>query len=231
MNDFEFGPFSLDAGGVKTINGKSERTWTLSYGTVQLAMHHIDAAASRTAVIDSFRGDMSAQIESFKRAGATSRVLLQSAAGDVLASFPVAGGVLDGMTPGIPDESSGLWIVTSAHPVHSMRVTLTEFAELSRQHTATPSEWIQSALPDDVLTLDPEQWRAPTAWEIRHVVGEGSFTGISGAKAAQLLGVTPQNFRKYMARDGAATRQNIGFAMWHLLLLRLGVQRIQAAHC
>ena len=41
-----------------------------------------------------------------------------------------------------------------------------------------------------------------------------------------MVGVTPQNFRKYTARDGASTRQGMSFAMWHLLLHKLGVQRV-----
>lgn len=226
MQDFDFGPFSFNAGGIKTINGQSSRPWTLYYGVEQLAMHHIDDAAPRSEVIDAFRGDINAQVECFKRSGAPDPVLLQSAAGDTLASFLTAGGVIDGMTPGIPDDSSAFWLVTAAHPVRSMRVTLSEFAALAQQHMAAPNEWMQAALPRAVLTLDSAGWQAPTSWEIRHVVGEGSLTGVSGAKAAELVGVTPQNFRKYTARDGAASRQSMSFAMWHLLLQRLGVQRI-----
>lgn len=90
---------------------------------------------------------------------------------------------------------------------------------------ASTAQWIASLLPDDVLTPAADAWRAPTSWEIRHVVGENSFTGISGARAAALVGVTPQNFRKYTTADGAATRQTMSYAMWHLLMHRLGVQR------
>ena len=227
MQDFDFGPFSFGAGGLKTVNGQSTRSWTLSYGSRQLAVHHIDAGATRSAVIEMFRSDMRDLISRFQRSGASAKVLLlEYESGKELASFPVAGGIFDGMTPGIPDASSRLWLVTSSHPVRSMRVTLTEFAALAQQHMATPNEWMQAALPGAVLTLDPAEWRAPTAWEIRHVVGEGSLTGITGAKAAELVGVLPQNFRKYTARNGSASRQAMSFAMWHLLLQRLGVQRI-----
>lgn len=95
----------------------------------------------------------------------------------------------------------------------------------SLDHYAPFRSWIADLLPDDVLTTDPEEWRAPTAWEIRHIVGEGAFTSMPGATVAALVGVTPQNFRKYTAQDSAASRQNISFAMWHLLLHKLGVQR------
>ena len=227
MMDFEFGPFSFDAGSPTTINSRQAMRWSLHYGSEQLAVHHIDAGATRSAVIDAFRGDMASLMHRFKCDGGQALVLLlDSKSGEKLASFPVSGGIFDGMTPGIPDNSSPLWLVTAAHPVRSMRVTLTEFAALAQQHMATPNEWMQAALPGAVLTLDPAEWRAPTAWEIRHVVGEGSLTGITGAKAAELVGVLPQNFRKYTARNGSASRQAMSFAMWHLLLQRLGVQRI-----
>ncbi len=75
----------------------------------------------------------------------------------------------------------------------------------------------------EVMTDDPEQWRAPTAAEIRIVVGKGSETGLTGAQAARIVGVLPQNFRKYTATDDASLRQKMSFAMWHLLLHRVGV--------
>lgn len=73
------------------------------------------------------------------------------------------------------------------------------------------------------MTDDPEQWRAPTAAEIRIVVGKGSETGLTGAQAARIVGVLPQNVRKYTATDDASLRQKMSFAMWHLLLHRVGV--------
>lgn len=224
--NFEFGPFLFESGETVNVNRRSVLAWTLSYGPEDLATHHVDVGATRSSVIDVFRDDMAVIIRRFQYDGAPVPVLLQSAGGETLGSFLTAGGTINGMMPSIPDDSSEFWLVTAAHPVRSMRVTLTEFAALASLYAAAPHEWIQEALPGPVLTLDPAEWRAPTAWEIRHVVGEGSFTGISGSKAAELVGVTAQNFRKYTARDGAATRQNMSFSMWHLLLARLGVQRI-----
>ena len=125
----------------------------------------------------------------------------------------------------IPDDSSQFWAEV-AGTTRRMPVTLAEWAGIRAQHGAPRLAWIAGLLPAEVLSRDPAQWRAPTSWELRHVVGEGSFTGISGAKAADLVGVTPQNFRKYTARDGASTRQGMSFAMWHLLLHKLEVQRV-----
>ncbi len=92
------------------------------------------------------------------------------------------------------------------------------------ENQAPPQAWVLTLLPSKVLTLDASEWQAPTSWELRHVVGEGSFTGVTGAYASDLVGLTPQHFRKFMARDGAASQQSIPFAIWHLLLYRLNLR-------
>ena len=43
-------------------------------------------------------------------------------------------------------------------------------------------------------------------------------------RAARLVGVTPQNFRRYNAMPGAKHVSEMSFSMWHLLLRRLCVQ-------
>jgi len=112
-----------------------------------------------------------------------------------------------------------------------MYVVLNAHSVIMCSRPAAPPElplaWVQALLPGDVLTEDKAHWRAPTAWEIRHVVGEGSFSGITVAKAAELVGVLPPGFRKYLAADGTKNRQSISYyAAWHLLLHKLGVKRI-----
>jgi hypothetical protein len=140
----------------------------------------------------------------------------------------VAGGFdaysLPDMTTGLIDDRSRYWL-RSADRLYSRPVSLSEYAQIAARCAALSAEWIADLFPAAVVARDPGEWRVPTAWEIRHIVGEGSFTGLSGAKAAELVGVTPQNFRKYTARDGASTRQAMSYAMWHLLLHKLGVQR------
>ena len=91
----------------------------------------------------------------------------------------------------------------------------------------TRSEMLENfpyGLPPDVLTEDPNLWRAPTADEIRLVVGLRSATRVSGAIAGRLVGISEQNFRKYTAKDGAAAKHKISFAMWHYLLHKLDVK-------
>lgn len=144
--------------------------------------------------------------------------------GERVAGFVCEEPVVDNMTAGLIDDRAEFWL-QSANRLYSMPVTIDEYAMLRQMHSASSLCWVKNLLPTDVITDDPEQWRAPTSWEIRHIVGEGSFTGISGARAAVLVGMTAQNFRKYTATDGARTRQNISFAAWHLLLKKLDVLR------
>lgn len=87
-----------------------------------------------------------------------------------------------------------------------------------------PNAYIAALLPEETLTEDLAAWRAPTSAEIRIVIGRHSETGLSGAEAANLVGVQPQNFRKYTSADGAASRQKMSFSMWHMLLHRTGVK-------
>ena len=77
----------------------------------------------------------------------------------------------------------------------------------------------------ELLTEDPDVWRPPTSNEVRQIVGRSSKTGISGAKAARLIGVTDAAFRKYTAGEGATRRHTISYAAWHLLLHRLSIRR------
>ena len=224
--ELDYGPFTFEAGNPLTLNGKAVKPWTLRYGSEHLATLHLPEASTRSSVLDTFGYATADKISQIKRSGQSFPVRLQTADDEILGEFLTPTGWVDGMKHALPNESSTYWLVATTIPVFCMPVTLTQFAALASQYTAERNEWIQTALPRAVLTLDPAQWRAPTNWELRHVVGEGSFTGVTGAQAAELVGVTAQNFRKYLARDGASTRQAISFAMWHLLLARLGVTRI-----
>lgn len=143
----------------------------------------------------------------------------------VLHSFEIEGRACGEMQGAIPDDSSYLWAVVQASKRAQRIPNLQTWFALRQQHEAPVNCWIANLLPDAVLSIDPEQWRAPTAWELRHVVGEGSLTGISGSKAADLVGITPANFRKYTASDSAKNRQPISYAAWHLLLQRLHILR------
>lgn len=222
MNQFTSGPFLFAPRGAKNINGQLSTQWNLEYGQQDLAMHHVPAAATQDQVREAFADDIASFVSTARERGTSERVLLIDQETDAaVASFRTLG--IPDMTPGLIDDRSRYWI-RSADRLRSRPVTLTDFAALAATHTAPKNAWMAETLPDAVLSQSADDWRAPTSWELRHLVGEGSFTRISGAKAAALVGVSPQNFRKYTASDDAKNRQSISFAMWHLLLYKLGVQ-------
>lgn len=103
--------------------------------------------------------------------------------------------------------------------------SLDAFAMLASLYRAPPAHWIAKMLDPAILSEDAQVWRAPSSWEIRHVVGEHSLIGISSVKTSEMMGVTPANFRKYMASGTAKNRHAISFSTWHLLLHLFGVKR------
>lgn len=155
----------------------------------------------------------------------TGVVSLVDGYGEALAGFDIEGYALPDMTPGIVDDRCAYWLRTSDR-LYSQAVTLNEYARIRAEHERPALAWIADLLNDDLLTLSKAEWRPPTAWELRHVIGVGSFTDITGLAAANLVGVNASSFRKYTAKEGARTRQEMSFAMWHLLLHRLGIKRI-----
>ncbi len=221
--DFMHGPFLFSSGRETLINSVSRRNWSMYYGSELLATHFVDSHASRDLIHEAFGEDRVDFTRSLRSAHAPERLdLIDYEIGEAVATLEVTRD--PGLTPGLIDDRSRYWL-RSKNKLHSLDVTLEQFAQIAQDYGVLENSWVAGTLPSDVMTTDAEQWRAPTAWELRHIVGEGSFTSVTGAQAATLVGVTPQNFRKYTARDGASTRQNMSYAMWHLLLHKLGVQR------
>lgn len=224
MSAFLSGPFEFSAAPKgATINGQKMLVWSLQYGAELLGTRTLPATDSQDQVREAFAADISDFKARATREHAPEFVeLIDFETGDRVGGFYSLG--VPEMTPGLIDDRSRYWLRT-ADKLYSRPVSLSGFAALAYAHGAPERAWISGLLSDEIITDDPEEWRAPTSWELRHVVGEGSLTGISGAKAAALVGVTQQNFRKYTARTDARTRQAISFAMWHLLLHKMGVKR------
>ena len=223
MKNFNFGPFAFQKLNEYRLNSFPVIDWELSYDNKRLATLTANSGAGQKEVIDIFEDSLIEFRAAAVRKGVGYKVeLLDVINGNTVAHF-ISTEWPEGLSPGMPDDRWHHWIAVGDRikPVDSP----SEFYANRDKLRAPPLHWVAALLPGHTLTLDADTWQAPTAWEIRHVVGEGSFTGISGAKAAALVGVTPQNFRKYIATDSAATRQKISFAMWHLLLHRLGVQK------
>lgn len=224
MKNIQTGPFEFVQTKTLKVNGVACARIQMLYGNKLLAERVLPAVTGVSQIIESFADDR-ADFAAAARANNAPDVvyLVDFETDDAVAS--IATDSACGMTAGMANDSSKYWL-RSANRLQSRPVTLQQFAVLSAQHAAPARAWIAGLLPDEVLTLDAADWRAPTAWEIRHIVGEGSFTGITGAQAAALVGVLPQNFRKYTAADGSSSRQGMSFAMWHWLLHRLEVQSL-----
>ncbi len=224
MQPFSSGPFEFSPA-ARRINlcGKPHRTWTLAYGDSSLSEKALPEELSQQQVREEFGADIAAFILRQRETYAAAKIELIDSETDTRAGHFFSDSMC-GMSAGLIDDRSKYWI-RSSDRLYSLPVTIDQYARIVSEHAAHARGWICSLLPEDVLTSDAVDWRAPSSWEIRHVVGEGSFTGVTGAAAAALVGVTAQNFRKYTARDVASTRQNMSFAMWHLLLSKLEIKR------
>lgn len=246
------GPFTLNLTETVRLSGALHDRWEIDYAGERFAWHHLPAGAKTAAVIEAFSDAIAVWCAELQEAPAEQAPdpvavlrLVDIATDTELGRMPWAAEV-PGLRNWIPNEDSPTWLLTSTTPPMCMPMSEAEFARLRPAMTALHAErlereeaaarsaaaaiprraWIAKLLPGAVLTHAPEAWRSPSSWEIRHVVGEGSLTGISGATAARLVGVTPQNWRKYTASEDAKHRQRIGFAMWHTLLHALDIQRL-----
>ena len=196
MQDFQSGPFEYRAGQRAKLAGQSSIEWSLRYSGKTLAERFVPASAARGEVQEAFSDD----VTEFKARARTDYAparfeLIDYTTGEAIAAF-FAHSVPD-MTPGLIDDRSRYWL-RSANRLYSRPVTLCGFGSLTAAHQAPALAWVTGLLPSEVLTLDTAEWRAPTAWEIRHVVGEGSFTGVTGAQAAALV-----VFSRNLARCGS----------------------------
>lgn len=254
MSELNIGPFTFERLRSRLINGQQLYTWGMSYGSQLLSEKSLPMAKGMASGLqDAFEDERVDFVRSKQPNTARARGpladgyrirLVESTdvtgcEGKTLDSF-LALAPIPGISRGLIDDRFETWAVSDE--LGNTPMGADEFARLKEAHAAIADAltqaatlappslrrgWIAGLLPDDVLSTDAETWRPPTSWELRHVVGEGSFTGISGARAAALVGVLPQNFRKYTAADGASSRQKMSFAMWHLLLHKLDVQRLE----
>jgi hypothetical protein len=230
MQEFNFGPFVLTPEVAYRVNGLQRQRWDAWFAGKFIGSGFVDGnTPTRADVIEACSMTVSDFKSNSRREYEPRYVVLRHfQTGVVVARALTINGVFPDMRSVIADDRWEYWAeATDSHLKCPM--TLQEWSDAVAKHSVHPNSWITGLLPDDVLTTDADNWRAPTDMEIRCVVGEHSFTGITGAAAAELCGVAPQNFRKYTAAAGSASHQKISFAMWHLLLQRTGVQKMAGA--
>lgn len=166
MRSFSLGPFKYShVTDAVSLDGRSMRTWQLSYEGQELGMETLRSSARNSTICEVFELKRTAFIEKLKQ---------------------------------------------------------------TQQPGDLEYTWIARTLPAPVLSQDAATWQAPSQSQLAHVVGIGSFTGVVGEKAAQLIGVTPQHFRKYTSSSSTKQHTAIPFAAWHLLLQRLNIQGFAA---
>ncbi|HBO1957461.1 hypothetical protein [Pseudomonas aeruginosa] len=226
MNAIHIGPFSITpaARGLH-YGGLPHHQWTLYYGPREMAIKTLPDSYTSSEVRDEFSDIIAEFVIDARHRYAPDVLELVNSDGDAVLARVAVSRLPEALSGCIPDDRFPYWLLTASRPRLGLPVTLNEYTALAVELSAPPLAWITGLLPGEVLTHDAEEWRPPTSWELRHVVGEGSFTGVSGAAAAALLGMSATNFRKYTAGDSAANRQKISFAAWHYLLDRLGVKR------
>lgn len=244
--EFNIGPFTIAPAGQITLNGFQKQLFDIEYGHETMRERVPVTPGTQSQVVNQLEDALSSVASELKGPADEPEEaisirwlhLVEQNTGDAIDSMPWEAEI-PGLSAGLTDDRFEYWLVADGR---SMPIEIEEFERLKNAHYAALNarvaaekkapqliptySWIAKLLDDSVITTDAEQWRAPTAWEIRHVVGEGSFIGISGAKAAALVGVNASSFRKYTAQDGAKSRQNMSFAMWHLLLHRLQVKAL-----
>ncbi|AJY62577.1 hypothetical protein [Burkholderia glumae] len=228
MREFQHGPFLYSANNQRSIAGRPCLDWEVHYDDrgQALCSMTLPADSTQSAVIEALADSVASFRRNAMRDGAVDVLQLVRQSDDVVLSGVPVRALPAGMSNCLMDDRFPTWAQVAGTTLR-VPMDIAEFTEHVSQARAPKNAWIAGLLPDEVLTLDADEWRAPTSWEIRHVVGEGSFTGVTGAQAAALVGVVPQNFRKYTAREGASARQSISFAMWHALLHRLGVKALE----
>lgn len=225
-NEFNIGSFTVRPSGRMQVAGEQHQLFDIAYGSDTMRERIPVKTGTQNQVAAQLNEAMSDIIKAL-RAENECRYLIElvNARGERLAAFKAGSSVVSGMTAGLIDDRFDYWL-RSEDQLYSMPVTLNEYAALRAEHNLPCHAWIADLLPADVLTTGPEDWRPPTHWELRHIIGEGSLTGITGAKASAMVGVNPSSFRKYTASEGAKNRQQMSFAMWHLLLHRLEIKRL-----
>lgn len=225
-NEFTIGPFTIRPSGRIHVAGETQQLFDIDYGN-RLERQRVPVKPGTQAQVadqlDETIGEITREIRLEHER--SHRIDLVDDQGEVQADFEINDYVLPEMMPGLIDDRSLYWL-RSADRLRTQPVTLNEYARLRARHERPARAWIADLFDVEVLSSDSEEWRAPGERELRHVVGVGSFTGITGARAAALVGVNPSSFRKYTAREGSKNRQTMSFAMWHLLLHRLEIQRL-----
>lgn len=222
-SEFNIGPFTIRPSG----RVHNSQLVDLLYGDTLMRERVVVEPGTRAHVAEQVSEHIDDAVRDLRNEHERShRIYLVDGSGEsVGAGFECEASVACGMTAGLVDDRFPLWL-RSADRLYSMPVTIGEYAAIVARESRPARAWIADLLDESLLTLDRGEWRAPGQWELRHIIGEGSLTGITGAAAAELIGIDARTMRKYTATPGTASHRSMSYAMWHLLLHRLEIQRV-----
>ncbi|QTP13396.1 hypothetical protein [Serratia symbiotica] len=199
----------------------ADSLWNVHYGGQQRFITKIHLDQPERVKDDEYRCIRDRFILQLKEDTAKCHYQLSSADGNALTGFTtrvaiaLTEGTLNGLNPAPFTLSMNGKVLGG--------ITLPAYIGLDSRYRERGNAFITSLLPDDILTRNAAAWRAPVRDEILHISGTYSLTGVTHDYAATLSGITPSNYRKYIASESAKNRASISFATWHYLLNRLDV--------
>jgi len=216
LSEFYAGPYLL-----KPIETEEGLQWQFSYDGEIIAQKPVKSRSRRT-IPKAFTVEADLYRESLKERFDAPLATLENLNGEKMLGvrlLPKAKWFLDGAKQTVQEQSD---FIISFRGVKYL-ITLETLLELYKQYLAPQRYWISQVLPASSLTTEIERWEPPCSWAVRHLMGEESFAGKKITEIADLVGVSPRNFRAYSASEGTRNRYKIPFATWHLLLQRLEI--------
>ncbi|RKQ97012.1 hypothetical protein C7446_2428 [Kushneria sinocarnis] len=218
---FSIGPFTVRP--VGCIN--QEQQLDIEYGHDTVASGLIVSKGTRAHIIERIGDRLADVVTNLRDALECHPMELLDRQEQVLAGFSSDRELLRAMSEA-PLAAQADFCLCSADRRYAMAVSLDDYAHLRARHELPANAWIAALLPEEVTTAIYSDWRPPTGWELSHVAGEGSLTATGWQRASELTGVPAERLKRHAAREKASTRCPLGYAEWHLLLHRLGVQQL-----
>ncbi|WP_322052323.1 hypothetical protein [Paraburkholderia bannensis] len=227
MQDFQHGPFRYQADDAGATGNRHRVQWSVSYAGMILEQRSVSADFEREDIVDIFKGTIERFITHARGQFQPVTITLErwNTRNQPIARVPVLH-VPAGMNIAVPNRHSEYWVrLAGTHRCAPMSPE--NFLSFVREATPAPHAWITQFLRADLLTCDAQAWRAPTAWEVLHVIGKGSWTATSTAQAANMLGLAVRTVSNYVTSGDRF--QTIQFSAWHTLLHLLGVKYMNSS--
>lgn len=223
---FKYGPFTINSI-ENTDTSDGFICFDIKYGINTIGAMSLPTGLTRKEIVQSvlFKDVINSFIRKYKIQQTHTHSLVFVNTGDVIASFSSIYFSLDAVATTLSYADSP-YILRSGSGMHDIVITLNEYAAIFAKYSLQMQPehaWIRKLLPTNVLTTTASEWCPPSEWVIRHIVGEDSFTGVTNTVASEMVGISPQNFRKYTASDTAKNKQKMSYATWHLLLAKLRI--------